>query len=227
MSRRSIMKFLTVCSLLVGVVLLTSCTETPPPHQANWFYYWKEDKVIDDIEHAEWPWSERFKSTRGVSAPEKTQDKIGLSNASIQPRVVSVRVTNKSDPTISVEVERIGSGGIDSVAITVSHEFRHIWIYQQWKAMIRQTGVIDGRQHTDGDAIPDIVEQDRTSGSIGAKYKFLYDDADTFNMGNQPGWEYYKYYGDNEILAREEGFDNPRSTHPEKDWSVGGKNWER
>lgn len=32
-------------------------------------------------------------------------------------------------------------------------------------------------------------------------------------------------YGDNEILAREEGFGNPETTDPARDWSKGGKQW--
>jgi len=86
--------------------------------------------------------------------------------------------------------------------------------------------MIAGYMHTDTDAIPDTVETNRTAGSIGARYELSEIDSDSFDMGSQdPNWRQYLSYGDNEILAREEGFGNPRATHPEKDWSKGGKQW--
>jgi len=80
--------------------------------------------------------------------------------------------------------------------------------------------------HSDTDAIPDVVENDRTPGSIGETYEFNPQDPDTYNMqvAIHPN---YQYYGDNEVLARVEGLTNPRATSPGDDWSREGKQWRK
>jgi len=82
-----------------------------------------------------------------------------------------------------------------------------------------------GPGHSDTDAIPDTVEDDRTPGSIGDIYRLSSIDPDCYRMSYYFPGARYDLYGDNEILAREEGFNNPRTTYPSKDWSREGKQW--
>lgn len=84
-----------------------------------------------------------------------------------------------------------------------------------------------GPGHSDTDAIPDVVENDRTPGSIGSTYEFNSGDPDTFNVHlAYPKWvDIYDTYGDNELLARVEGITNPRARAPLRDWSKRGKQW--
>ena len=96
----------------------------------------------------------------------------------------------------------------------------------QWGGIVGQTGNMNNMMHSDTDALPDDVENDRTPGSIGQIYEFDPQDADTFDLGNLQGGANYVFYGDNEVLARVEGLTNPAVTHPERDWSVGGVNWD-
>lgn len=218
------MNKLTTLSILLLTVILTGCGSRPD-HAVNWHYYWQEGQVIVDMARTAWIWGPQA-TMRGLSSPHKTQNMIGLGDACIALRAGCLIVQNKYDPTVTVAVEVPGAEGIDSVAITIAHEFKHVWVYQQWQARIGQTGMIAGYMHSDTDAIPDTVETNRTAGSIGAWYKFSEIDPDSFDMGSQdPNWRQYLIYGDNEILAREEGFGNPRTVHPEKDWSKGGKQW--
>lgn len=70
----------------------------------------------------------------------------------------------------------------DGVGQVIAHEFDHVCVYQQWGAKIGQTGTINGWMHSDGDAIPDSVETDTTSGSIGHTYEFNPNDADSYDM---------------------------------------------
>lgn len=117
-----------------------------------------------------------------------------------------------------------------AITITIMHmvspDFKHVWVYQQWSAQIGETGYIAGRQHTDTDGIPDLVESDRSPGSIGARYEFSSTDPDSFGISVLPEWSIYAKSGDQEILAREEGITNPRATHPERDWSQRGTQWD-
>ena len=41
-----------------------------------------------------------------------------------------------------------------------------------------------------------------------------------------PEWNVYANLGDNEVLARVEGINNPRTNNPANDWSKGGKQWD-
>jgi hypothetical protein len=115
---------------------------------------------------------------------------------------------------------------ISMVSPDIPHEFKHVWIYQQWGALLGQTGTINGLIHHDGDAIPDSVETDTTPESIGATYLFDPYDGDTYRLQNIVDWSIYASFGDNEVLARIEGLSFPRQTSPEKDWSKGGSQWD-
>jgi len=206
----------------IAVLTLAGCS-TPPAHTANWYYYWKEGAVVADMDKVHYLWQDP-PTTIGVSSPQKSTTEVGLSD-DVLSSMTELSVVNKNNPSIQEEIIANTDGGIDVVATTIAHEFKHIWIYQQWGAVIGHTGIINGLKHTDGDAIPDSVEKDRTPGSIGATYEFAYNDADTLDLGSVGGWGDYSIYGDNELLARIEGVINPRSTTPASDWSVGGKNW--
>jgi hypothetical protein len=198
--------------------------QTPPAHTANWWYYWKDGTVIDDMGSTKWLWGGAG-TYRGLSSPHKTTSFVGVGDASIAERTSNLSLVSVYDyriPPVPVAVEVSGAKGIDSVAITISHEFRHVWVYQQWGMRIGVTGP----GHADTDAISDTVEDDRTPGSIGETYRFISTDPDCYRMANHfPPDAHYGIYGDNEILARVEGFNNPRATHPERDWSMGGAQW--
>jgi hypothetical protein len=172
-----------------------------------------------------WRYREEPTRTVGISSPHKSQTLIGLSDLILDPVTFTVTRSNKNNPLITVTVYSPRDGGIDGAAEVISHEFRHIWVYQQWSAKIGETGMVAGRQHTDGDAIPDEVETNRVAGSIGQIYELSHTDPDTFDMQSIGGWGSYLDYGDNEILARVEGITNPRARQPDKDWSKGGKQW--
>lgn len=217
---------LSVC--VVVAVSAVGCSETPPSHCANWWYYWQTpDEVVDDMARVKYLWGST--SPVGVSSPHKTQNLVGLSDAALAAKTATVTVRHKYDPTVpSVDIIVPRSGGIYGVADIIAHEFRHIWVYQLGNAPVGQTGLINGQQHTDGDAIPDDVENDRTPGGIWNTYKFRPDDGDTFDIdgvGWQNNYHGYLIYGDNELLCRVEGTQNPRPVHPNLDWSMGGAQW--
>ena len=202
--------------------------ESPPDHCANWWYYWKDGMVVDDMDKVKYLWNPQ--DQLGVSSPHKTQNLVGVSDLALDPIPpgpgIPLIVTNKYDTSKQVTIVDVRDGGIDGVAEVIAHEFQHVWVYQQWGAEIGQTGMIDGRMHSDGDAIPDSVETDTTPNSIGDTYGFNPNDADSYDLENvTPEWKIYQYYGDNEVLARVEGLTNPRTTYPDKDWSKGGKQW--
>lgn len=211
---------------LTIIVLISGCKTSPPKHCANWWYYWKEGEVVEDMDKVKYLW-ENPPKTVGISAPSKTQTLVGLSDYALKPIKFKISRTNKYNKLLTIDLYVPRDGGIDGVSEVIAHEFKHIWIYQQWGANIKMTGIINGLQHSDGDAIPDIVENGRTPGSIGYIYEFNPLDPDTYNLQLVLGWEEYKYYGDNEVLARIEGIKNPRINYPEKDWSKGGKQWRK
>lgn len=222
-------KLMYIFGAFAGIVAFSTFSgcESPPEHTANWHYYWKDGNVVNRVYDTKWMWGSGLEGTRGKAAPHKTTDFIGLGDHVIAERTENLTLQNLWDPAgKDVQVEVSGAKGIDSVAITIAHEFKHVWVYQQWGAHIGQTGTIDGREHNDGDAIPDSVESDRTPDSIGNTYRFNPYNGDTYGMG--PYYDddaHYEIYGDNEILAREEGFGKPETTDPDNDWSRGGKQW--
>jgi hypothetical protein len=212
-------------TIIISFVSLFGCSETPPDHTANWWYYWKDGQVIDSMGSTKWLWGSAT-TYRGLSSPHKTTQYVGVGNAAVAERTNNKNLTSLYDfriPPVPVAVEVSGAKGIDSVAITIPHEFKHIWVYQQWGQRVGFTGA----GHSDTDAIPDVVEDNRTLGSIGETYRFNSQDADCYRMQDHfPANAKYNLYGDNDILARVEGFGNPKTTHPEKDWSKGGKQWQ-
>lgn len=210
-------------ALSMMALLLSGCA-SPPDHCANWWYYWKDESVVTDMDKVKYLWEEPTR-TVGISSPHKSQTLVGLSDLILNPVTFTITRSNKNNPLITVTVISPRDGGIDGAAEVISHEFNHIWVYQQWSAKIGETGIVAGRQHTDGDAIPDVVETNRAAGSIGQIYEFSHTDPDTFDMQSIGGWGGYRDYGDNEILARVEGITNPRARQPDKDWSKGGKQW--
>ncbi|MDH7600470.1 MAG: hypothetical protein QHH07_12700 [Sedimentisphaerales bacterium] len=180
------------------------------------------------MDKVKWLWGSRTSGIRGLSSPHKTMEFIGVGDAAIAERVYSLLLTSAYDDRVPqkrpVAVEIPGAKGIDSVAITISHEFKHIAIYGQWGQRIGFTGP----GHSDTDGIPDNVEDDRTPNSLGEIYRFNSRDPDCYRMHRYyPEKTHYATYGDNELLARVEGIYNPRATSPGKDWSKGGKQWGR
>ena len=212
-------------ALIFSVLVMTACSETPPDHASNWFYYGKES-VVDDMDNTEFIWGSNFASTRGVSVPAHIQDRIGIGDPVWGPRTATVTATNKNNPAISIPMDITSPGGFDSVAITIAHEFKHVDIFDTWGGITRKTGTYSGHTHTDTDALPDSVENDRTAGTIGATYEFDAADPDTFDLGTVYH-TVYASYGDNEVLAREEGHNSPRTVHDDKDWSEGGAQWQK
>ena len=207
---------LTYCSLII----LTGCQSSPPDHCANWWYYWKDGAVVDDMDRVKYLW-EPGELLVGVSSPHKTTDAVGVSDLALIPVFFNHSVENKYHPQITVQIISIREGGIYGVAEVIAHEFKHVWVYQQWGKPI-----YTGSGHSDTDGIPDSVEIDTTPGSIGATYRFSPFDADTFNLALvNDDWSVYAVYGDNEVLARVEGINSPRNVNPDKDWSVGGAQW--
>ena len=204
-------------------LLLAGCTDTPPDHCANWWYYWKDGSVVGDMAKVKYVWKDIEHG--GFCAPEKSQDFVLLGDAALPKITSAVAVQNKYDPWKIVIVRQIRDGGIDGCAEIISHEFKHIWVYQQWGALRGQTGLINGHQHSDSDTIPDDVETNTAPGSIGAIYAFCPTDPDSFDIHSGQGWGEYSDMGDGEVLALVEGVNNPRTTNPNADWSKGGKQW--
>jgi hypothetical protein len=219
------------------LVFWVGCSGEPCDHCANWWYYWQGgdevDLVVHDMDKVKYMWDPG--DYAGVSSPHKTQDIVGVSDLALNTispyphwdpkRVIPRIVTNKYNPTKTVLVIAVRDGGVHGAAEVIAHEFKHIWVYQQWGAKVGQTGMINGFMHSDGDCIPDIVETDTsTPQSFGNLYDFHIGDADTFDCEHYL-YSVYAALGDNEILAREEGINNPRAIHPGKDWSKGGKQW--
>jgi len=210
-----------VSAVAICCCIWSGCEGPPPNHCANWWYYWKEGGVVQDMDKVKYLWNPG--DTLGVASPHKTQDFVGVSDLALDPVDVTYTFRNFYNIDKTVTIVRPRDGGIDGVAEVIAHEFKHVWIYQQWGARIGQTGTINGQRHSDGDAIPDIVELDRT-GPIG-QYEFSPQDPDSYRLVRYN--PIYERYGDNEILARVEGLDNPRQREPQKDWSQGGKQWGR
>ena len=205
---------------------LLGCGE-PPAHCANWWYYWRDGEVVDGMRNTKYLWYDPPK-LMGVASPEKSTSIVGLSDLVLAtlPRSSEVTVQNKYNPALTYKIVAKVTGGIDSAAQVITHEYKHIDIYLQWGALIRQTGVIKGLQNSDSDGIPDDVELDYTAGGIGAQYEFDIMDPDTYNLcGVREEWNPYAIYGDNELLARMESLRNPRTRHPERDWSKYGAQW--
>lgn len=207
---------LTACGLIVG------CSSSRPDHCANWWYYWTDGAVVDDMDRVKYLWQQPPEVV-GVSSPHKTTNLVALSDLVLNPSPPLVAHHKFTYQAVVIGVQF--DGGVDVAAATIAHEFKHVWVYQQWGARIGQTGTVNGLHHEDKDAIPDIIEQDRNLGSIGATYDLLYWDADTYDLGSLPGWSVYGDYGDNELLARVEEVSNPRARRPADDWSRDGKNW--
>jgi hypothetical protein len=130
--------------------------------------------VVGDMDKVKYLWNPG--NLLGTSSPHKTQDLVGVSDLAMPPVPagpgIPIIVTNKNNWFKTVTVVDVRDGGIDGVAEVIAHEFKHVWVYQQWGAKIRQTGTVNGRTHSDVDAIPDVVENDRTPGSIGETYEF-------------------------------------------------------
>lgn len=213
----------------LSLPLLWGCSETPPPHCANWWYYWRDGSVVDDMARVKYLWGTN--SPKGVSAPDKVQDLVGVGDPALTPETTSLSVSHKYEQSLpSVVIIAVNPGGINGPAETIAHEFKHVWVFQQWGCRINQTGVVNGHLHTDTDALPDSIELDRAPGTIGGTYHLHHDDPDTFDIQHAATWSgnpYYNLYGDNELLARVEGIANPRATYPERDWSEGGAQWGR
>lgn len=219
-------KLTIILLIYCSLIILTGCQSSPPDHCANWWYYWKDGAVVDDMDRVKYLW-EPGEFLVGVSSPHKTTDFVGVSDHALDPIEawwgnIPLIVTNKNNQDIRVEIVAARLGGIYGVAETIAHEFKHVWIYQQWGKRIGYTGP----GHSDTDGIPDVVENDRTPGSIGYTYEFSANDPDTFDVHLAfSGWGSYATYGDNEVLARVEGVNNPRNVNPDDDWSEGGAQW--
>jgi hypothetical protein len=58
-----------------------------------------------------------------------------------------------------------------------------------------------------------------------APYHFCSKRSDTYWISNINGWGDYFTYGDQEILARKHGIDNPKTVYDNIDWSEDGEQW--
>ncbi|HCA48288.1 MAG TPA: hypothetical protein DEP45_13325 [Armatimonadetes bacterium] len=164
----------------------------------NWYYYWREGSVVDDLSGYEFDYS----PGDGYGSYHPLW---GLSVHDAAPSLNEVfYVYHVDDPQ---HQEIIGSDvtGLDCCAATCAHELEHMANY----------GRCGGQQDSDGDGVPDVFE-DATC--VPGNYYLDKYNSDTYDIAGYLDDASYAAYGDDEFLARK-AEQRPGQTNPDADWS--------
>ena len=175
----------------------------------NWFRYWQQDKAVDGMEQFSW----NGKIGAGQYYPQSRTYEMGPQAASYW----ALKIIETKMGTESLG----GTLGLDTVASTVSHEFRHHDIRNSWGSGGLFSGTTDSdREGDNNDHLPDDFENGTLVTSwepLGSKT--LWNNTDTYNFSTLFD-NSYKTYGDEEYLCyRAERAYRDARKNPLNDWS--------
>lgn len=205
----------TTCGVLALAlyVLLMGCGDKPD-HNANWYYYWENDRIVPALQRtgspaSRWDWSVKAANKGVYGAAHGPSDGFVLTDLCItHPAMSSIQVTHKTRP-LTFKIGAATTYGIQQAAATAVHERQHILNWKQ---------INGGQPDTDMDGLADS-EENR------APYFFNIGDRDTYDVATAIA-SGYATYGENEFVARMAENAGVSALDLSTDWSEGGAQWQ-
>lgn len=207
--------FATMCSFLL--VFDLGCGPKSE-HNANWYYYWEKDNVIEGLDRAgspfsRWDWSVEAKNKDCYGAAHGPSNGYVLTDLCItSPRESPFKVIHKTSGRIRYIGERTVFG-MEHAATTMTHEKQHILNYQKCMQF--------GQTDSDHDQLADSEENCDP-------YQLVIGLRDTYDLKSAfDNYEPYGNYGDDEFISRIAGALGVNKAKLDQDWSKGGAQWGR
>ena len=161
----------------------------------NWFYYWKKDGVVSELLSGDFG----YKDESGYGVFIKAENRAYVKNEAPVSTEAEYDVTHR-DRLLTKHIGNSGVG-IYCCAITCTHELKHKQVFNDW----------DSLPDFDGDGVPDEKEGIPT-------HFLIVDCSDTYDIAGTIGDSRYRYYGDEEFIARW-AEKSPGPVDASKDWS--------
>ncbi|MHB8995765.1 MAG: PKD domain-containing protein [Armatimonadota bacterium] len=188
----------------------------------NWFYYWKNGGVVGGIDQFDFAESTLYAwDAYGYMDTDDGHLYLGNPASGSSPGgddPGEILISNKVYPNLPAVKINAGGTGVFCCRLTIIHELKHRELWD----MVRQ-----GAQDSDGDTVPDSVED---STCVPGGLWLDKSNRDTYGLHEAMPYVPYEV-GDNELLAyREQSIaaDNgavASSANPHADWRAGGHNW--